>query len=216
MAERILRVAIADDHPIVRDGLHRIVSACHDLEVVAEIASGFEVVERLESVAADVLLLDISMPGPGFLELLEEIRKAKPRPAVLVLSAYQEEAFAVRVRQAGATGFLNKQRSSEDLADAIRAVGAGDCYFGGRAIPRAACEREVTRIDSVTGHLSPREFEVFLLLGAGLRVTDIASRLELSPKTVSTHRARILEKTGFQSNAEIVRYAASTGLVEGT
>lgn len=209
-----IRVAIADDHPIVREGLQRIVNACADLEVIAEVASGDDVVDTCVDLRPDVLLLDISMPGPGFLEVLRQLGQTDAGTAVLVLSMHPEETFASRALEAGAAGYLNKQRSVDALADAIRAVASGRTFFDGTVATRPAAEARYASQAAPESRLSPREFQIFLLLGSGMRVTEIASRLDLSPKTISTHRARILEKTRLKSNAAIVRYVAGQGLLD--
>lgn len=213
---RKTRVAIADDHPVVREGLRRIVSAFSDLEVVAEASDGQEALDLCDLVRPDVLLLDVSMPGPDFLEILRLLGRRTEKPAVLVLSVHAEEAFAPRALERGASGYLGKQCSPTTLADAIRRVAAGERVFSGSVLRTA--ERLGERAGGSLPHclLSPREFQIFLMLGQGMRVADVAERLRLSPKTVSTHRARILAKTGFQDNRCIVRYVAASGLLHET
>jgi DNA-binding NarL/FixJ family response regulator len=208
------RVAIADDHPVVREGLKRIISECADLEVVGEAASQDDVEALCLAQRPDVLLLDISMPGPGFLEVLRRLRARGPKPAVVVLSMYAEAAFACRAVEAGAWGYLSKQDSSLALTTAIRRAAAGEVRSAGSRGSRAAPGGRSAAGGPLQDRLSPREFQLFLLLGRGHRVSEIARQLGLSPKTVSTHRARILEKTGLRSNAEIVRYVAATAMLD--
>ena len=208
-----IRVAIADDHPVVRTGLRNIIDQSQGLQVVAEIESGDQVAPVCAQHRPHVLLLDASMPGPGLFAVLRGLREGGS-PSVLVLSFRSEQAFAHRALAAGAMGYISKERPPTLLVEAIRAVARGETWM---AAPEAAAGSSVQSPDSegapVDSRLSPREFEIFLMLGSGLRVADIASQLELSPKTVSTHRARILAKTGLETNAGIVSYVADAGLL---
>jgi two-component system, NarL family, invasion response regulator UvrY len=202
----VIRIVIADDHPVVRKGLLRILEDQDDVRVVAEVASGEDLLQRLASTRADVVLLDISMPGPGFLELLRRVCDEHPRTRVLVLSIHAEDQYAVQAIHCGAAGYVMKDRPPEELIAAIRRV-----HSGGRHVSPAIAaklEADSKRSPGRAPHeaLSPREFDVMGMLAAGLGVKQIADDLGLSPKTVSTFRARILKKMGFRSNAEIVRY----------
>lgn len=209
-------MVIADDHPIVRQGIRGILSGCEDIEVVGEVDDGAALEALCERLRPDVLLLDISMPGPGFFELLRNLELGAGGPAVLVFSMHAEATYAWQAIKAGARGYLSKPRSPELLPEAIRVVAAGEIFPSECGKPgREGAFRSVD-VDPLNLHsqLSPREFEVFLLLGEGMRVADIAARLGISPKTVSTHRTRILEKTRLGGNAAIVRYVASRGLLD--
>lgn len=208
----MIRVLIADDHPIVREGLRRIAGDQPGITVVAEAASATEALTRVADTAVDVMLLDVSMPGPTFIEVLQQVRKEHPSIKVLVLSVHPEDQWAVRALRAGAAGYLTKDHSPEQLIDAIRRV-----YRGGKYVTEALAEKLATGLESgggATPHeaLSDREFEVLRALGAGLSVKDVATRLKLSPKTVSTYRTRILEKMQVTSNADLVRYVRDHGL----
>jgi DNA-binding NarL/FixJ family response regulator len=208
----VIGILIADDHPIVREGLKRILEECPDMRVVAEAVDSSEVVEKSRQPGVDVLLLDVSMPGPGFLETLQRIRAREPSPRVLVLSVHPEDQFAVRALRAGAAGYLTKDQSPEELAEAIRRV-----QHGGRYVSRALAEPSELEPDTQRPpHESPsdREDQVFERLAAGQSVKEIASELALSPKTVSTYRTRILQKMKLGSNAELIRYAVRAGLVD--
>jgi DNA-binding NarL/FixJ family response regulator len=210
-----IRVAIADDHPIVREGLQRVVNGCPDLEVVGEVTSGDDVLDLCARVRPDVLLLDISMPGPGFLEVLRTLRRTPSMPAVLVLSVHSGDVFAQRALEAGASGFLSKEQSPEALTNAIRTVAAGGSSLAGASGATTPVARGRDRQHlSPQSRLSPREFQVFLMLGRGMRVTEIAQALGLSPKTVSTHRSRILEKTRLGGNSAIVAYVSASRLLD--
>jgi DNA-binding NarL/FixJ family response regulator len=211
MAETI-KLVIADDHPIVRQGLRRIVSENTDMKVIAEAASGHEVLATLEETTADVLLLDISMPGPPFLDLLRHVRGQWPRLGILVLSAHSEDQYAVRALKAGAAGYLTKERSPEELADAVRRI-----YRGGRYITSSVAEKLALALDSTREgapheSLSDREYRVLCMLGSGRSVKEIAAVLSLSSKTVSTYRTRLLKKLALDTTAELIRYAVEHDL----
>ena len=201
------RILIADDHAIVRDGLRRILQSAPGIEVAGEAVSGDEVMLRVREGGFEMLLLDMSMPGKSGIELIKWAKTARPELAVLVLSMHQEEQYAVRAIRAGASGYVTKESASALLVSAIRKVADGGLYIS----PRVAEQLALTlrpRADKLPHQaLSDREFEVFGLLVSGATVSDIAARLHLSGKTVSTHKARILEKMGMDSVADLVRYA---------
>lgn len=209
----MIRLLIADDHPVVREGLRRIVEDAPGREVVAEVASGHELLTRLRQVAADIILLDVSMPGPGFLELLQRLRLEHPTVPVLVLSVHPEDQYAVRSLRAGASGYLTKDHSPEQLTEAIRRVHRGHRYVSQGLAERLAADLAVGVGEVQHELLTNREYEVLCLLGSGRQVKEIASTLQLSSKTVSTYRTRILEKMHAKSNADLVRYAALHGLI---
>lgn len=203
----MIRVLLADDHPVVRAGLRQILGDAPDIHVVGEAADGPTVLHEVDATRPDVVLLDITMPGAAFLTLLGNLKRNHPQLAVLVLSVHSEDQYAVRAFQAGAAGYVSKERSPELLIAAIRKVARG-----GHAVPEAIAERLVTRLGSKGGverheSLSQREYEVLCLLASGRTVRDVAAELQISPKTVSTFRARILQKMKLRSNAELIRYA---------
>lgn len=208
----MIRVVIADDHPIVRAGLRGVVADVADIGVVGDVASGDELLARLAATAADVVLLDVSMPGPGIVPLLEQLRLHHASVRVLVLSVHPEEQYAMRALRAGAHGYLTKDHSPAELVAAVRKVGTG-----GRYVSATLAERLAGELSSGDGvpheRLSDREFEVLCLLGSGRSVTEVAGLLRLSVKTVSTYRARVLEKLPATTNAELVRYVATHGLL---
>jgi two-component system, NarL family, invasion response regulator UvrY len=210
----MIRLFIADDHPVVRAGLRGIVDGEPDFEVVGEAYDGGDMLARIGRTPAEVLLLDVSMPGPGFLEVLRGLRQDHPRVAVLVLSVHPEDQYAVRALRAGAAGYLTKDHSPEELVAAIRKVHRGGKYVSPSLAERLAVGLEIGANDSPHEQLSNREYDVLCLLGSGRTVKEIASRLALSPKTVSTYRARVLEKMKLATNADLVRYAAQHGLIK--
>ena len=208
-----IRIFIADDHPIVRQGLRRIVEADPGMVISGEADAAAALLAGLETKATDLVLLDVSMPGGLFLETLRELRDRHPSIRVLALSVHPEDEWAVRALKAGASGYLTKDHSPDQLLDAIRRV-----YRGGKYVSPTLAERLASQLDGGGQRaphelLSDREFEVMRRLGSGLTISQIASELALSAKTVSTYRARILEKMAVATNADLVRYAARHGLI---
>ena len=198
----MIRVLIADDHEIVRDGLRRILAATSDIEVAAEAASGDEALALVRANDYDVALLDMSMPGLSGIELIKRLKIERPKQRILVLSMHGEDQYAARALKAGASGYLNKDSASEQLVGAIRKIAAGGVHIG-----EAAAASLVSSEKLPHQKLSDREFEVLRLLVAGQSPTGIAAQLHLSVKTVSTHKTRILEKLNLKSTADLVRYA---------
>jgi two-component system, NarL family, invasion response regulator UvrY len=209
----MIRLFIADDHPIVRAGLSSIVADEGDMLLVGEAARGEDVLACMRTTAIDVVLLDVSMPGPGVIPLLEMMRASHPSVAVLVLSVHPEEQYALRALRAGARGYLTKDHSPGELVAAVRKVHAGGRYVSTTLAERLAADLSTGADGLPHERLSDREFEVLCLLGSGRTVTDIAGTLSLSVKTVSTYRARLLEKIPASSNAELVRYVVAHGLM---
>ncbi len=208
----MIRVAIADDHTILREGLRQLLSAAPDVEVVAEAADGHAALALARAGGFEVLLLDLSMPGKSGIDLIKQIRDERPRLRVLVLSMHEESQYAVRAIKAGAAGYVTKDRAATELVDALRAVARGGAHVSANVAQALA----LGAMPGATGlpheRLSDREFEVFELLVRGLTVTDIAGKLNLSSKTISTHKARLMEKLGIDNPAELVRYALRHGL----
>ena len=213
MRSTAIRIFIADDHPIVRQGLRRIVEADPGMVIAGEAGDAPSLQSGLAQTPADVVLLDVSMPGGLFLETLRALRARHPTVRVLVLSVHPEDQWAVRALRAGASGYLTKDHSPDQLLDAIRRV-----YRGGKYVSPTLAEHLAEHLDGDGQRaphelLSDREFEVMRRLGSGLTVSQIASELAISAKTVSTYRARILEKMSVATNAELVRYASEHGLI---
>jgi two-component system invasion response regulator UvrY len=210
----MIRILIADDHPIVREGLKRVLSECADIEVIAEAVDGTDALTQCIERELDVILLDISMPGPSFLETLRMIRAIDGGPHVLMLSMHAEEQYAMRSLRAGAAGYLSKEFSPEQLASAIRLVAGGGKYVSEALAQLLAFDLAPDAQREPYELLSDREYQVFCMLGSGRSVGEIGSELALSPKTISTYRARILEKLGLKSSAEIIHFAVRNEFVD--
>ena len=208
------RVLIADDHAIVRDGLRRILESAAGLVVAGEAVDGDEVMARVREGGFDLLLLDMSMPGKSGIELIKWVKATRPELAVLVLSMHQEDQYAVRAIRAGASGYVTKETASALLVAAIRKVAEGGLYISPGAAEQLALSLRPQAADLPHQSLSDREYQVFGLLVDGVSVSEIGARLHLSGKTVSTHKARILEKMGMESVPDLVRYAMTHKLFE--
>jgi DNA-binding NarL/FixJ family response regulator len=210
----MIRLLIADDHPIVREGLKRIITECPDIQLVAEAVDGDEVLGKFNNHDIDVLVLDISMPGPGFLEILHRLALKYPRARTLVLSTYPEDHYAIRAIKAGAAGYLTKNHSPAELATAIRRVYNGYKYVSPTLTESLVALMKEDVKPPPHEALSNREYQVFQMLGSGKDTGEIAELLSLSPKTVATYRTRILEKMNFRSKGDIIRYAIEHDLAE--
>ena len=208
----MIRVVIADDHTILREGLRQLLGAEADIEVVAEAGDGHEVLARVREVVFDLLLLDMSMPGRSGIELIKQVKSEKPKLRVLVLSMHEEKQYAVRAIKAGASGYVTKDGAGTQLVTAIRKVASGGAFISAEVAEQLALGAMPDAEAAPHGRLSDREFEVLRLLVAGHTVTDIAAKLNLSGKTVSTHKARLMEKLGIDNQADLVRYAMKHGL----
>jgi DNA-binding NarL/FixJ family response regulator len=210
----MIRIAIADDHPIVREGLRRIVSEDPGISVAGEASTAIELFRLLGAAAVDIILLDVSMPGAAFIETLSDLRARHPSVRILVLSAHPEDQWAMRSLQAGAAGYLTKDHSPEQLVNAIRRVARGGKYVSETMAERLAGMMDSGRTRAPHELLSDREFEVLRALGGGMMVKDVAAQLHLSAKTVSTYRTRLLEKMGLRTKADLVRYVVAHDLLK--
>jgi two-component system invasion response regulator UvrY len=207
----MIKVLIVDDHAVVRRGLRQILADERDIEVL-ETADPREVMPMLKTSPVDLLILDLDLPEKNGLDLLKDVKRMYRRLPVLILSVYPEEQFAVRVLKAGASGFISKDAAPEDLVNAIRKI-----LRGKKHVSERVAEIWLGQIDESIGaqlheKLSDREFQILCLLGKGKNVKSIAEDLSVSPPTVSTHRARILEKMGMKTTAELIHYAVKNGL----
>lgn len=210
----MIRIVIADDHAIVREGLKRIVSAADDMELVGEAADGTEVMQRVRDLSFDVLMLDLSMPGRSGMELIKLVHAEKPRLRILVLSMHQELQYAVRAIKSGASGYLTKESAPALLEQAIRKLAGGGAFISAEVAEQLALGAMPGNETLPHESLSNREFEVFRLLVAGISVTDIGLRLKLSVKTVSSHKANLSHKMGLKNQSELIRYALKHGLID--
>jgi len=209
----VVRVLLADDHAMVRAGLREILSATGDIEVTCEAVDGHAVLEAVRSQPFDVAVLDLSMPGRSGIELIKLVKSERPQLRVLVLSMHSEQQYAVRALRAGASGYLTKESAPDMLVAAIRRIAGGGAFISPETAERLVLDANSGQSLPHTA-LSDREFEVFRKLVAGESVSAIAAALKLSVKTVSTHKSRIQEKMGMSSQAELVRYALTHGLMD--
>lgn len=206
------RLLIVDDHTIMREGLKQLFALVGDLEVVGDATNGAQALERLREGGIDLVLLDLTMPGISGECLIERMRAHHPALRILVLSMHNEPQVAQRALKAGANGFTCKDGDPEGLLAAIRKVAAG-----GRHLDPAVAEKmafEAAGVDAPASHecLSDRELQVLRLLAQGKSINEIADELHICNKTVSTHKARMMEKMGFANNADMMRYAIANGL----
>jgi two-component system invasion response regulator UvrY len=209
----MINVLIADDHAIVRQGLKQIVSETADIQLAGEAADGPETLRLVRGKDCDVLVLDINMPGISGLDILRVLQQERPDLSVLVLSIHAEDQYAVRCLKAGAAGYLTKESAPEELVKAIRHVVAGGKYVSRNLAESLAMHLNETSDQPRHETLSDREFQVLQLMGAGKSLTEIADTLSLSVKTISTYRARMLQKLALKSSAEIIQYAIQNRLV---
>jgi DNA-binding NarL/FixJ family response regulator len=211
----VIRVVLADDHGILREGLKQLLRGDDGFEVVGEARDGHEVIQRVRELEFDVLVLDMSMPGRSGIELIKQVKAEKAKLRILVLSMHEEQQYAVRAIRAGASGYLTKESASSQLVAALRKVSSGGAYISGAVAEQLALGNMPGNKGEPHEALSDREFQVFRLIAEGKAVADIAERLNLSVKTVSTHKANILQKMGLGTTGDLIRYALSHRLVEG-
>ena len=209
----MIKILIADYHPIVRRGLHQILAEQPDMAVLGEAQNAQELLELARRADWDVVVLYISMPDRGGLEALKELKALRPGAAVLVLSIHPEDQYAGRALKAGAAGYLTKDSAPEELVKAIRKVLAGGKYVSPSFAEMLALRLDAGLAKPLHEALSDREYQVLCLIASGKTVSQIAAELALSVKTVSTYRGRILEKMNMQSNAELTRYTIQNGLI---
>ena len=210
----MIRILIADDHTVVREGLRQIIAETPDMTIADEAVDGHEVLNKALRNDYDVVVLDITMPGINGLDVLKQIKTQKPKLPILVLSMHPEEQYAVRVIKAGASGYLTKESASEELVDAIRTASAGRKYITPSLGEKLAYSLRIGAEKLPHEILSDREYQVMHMIASGKTVKKIADELFLSEKTISTYRTRILEKMNMKNNAELTHYAIKHGLVE--
>ncbi len=210
----MIRVVIADDHTLVREGLKQLLKAAGGIDVIGEARDGHDVLKAIRESDFDVLLLDMSMPGKSGMELIKQVKSEKPRLRILVLSMHQEHQYAVRAIKSGASGYLTKDSASTQLVSAIEKVAGGGAFISAEVAEQLALGAMPQSEGLPHTALSDREYQVFQMLVSGQAVTAIAAVLNLSVKTVSTHKARLMEKMGIDNQAELVRYAIRHRLVD--
>ncbi len=210
----MIKVFVADDHTVVREGIKHIFSEIPEIQIVGEAGNGQEVLENIMKKDYDLLLLDIAMPGRDGLEVLKEVKLLKPKLPVLILSMFPEEQYALRALKSGASGYLTKDSISNELIRAVRKI-----LKGGNYISASFSEKILTELASATNKplhekLSDREFQIMRMIASGKTMNLIADELSLSVKTVYTYRSRILEKMGMKNNVELTHYATKHGLID--
>jgi two-component system invasion response regulator UvrY len=210
----VIRALIADDHAVLRRGLADVLSEDREIVVRGEAGSCREVLAKLRQGEWDVVVLDLNFPDGNGLDLLREIKRERPKLPVLILTIASEDQYAVRALRSGASGYLTKESAPEELVQAVRKVVAGGRYVSPKLAERLAVMIDRDAEQPLHDQLSEREFQVFRLLASGRAVSQVAEELHLSVKTVSTYRARVLEKMNLRTNAELTVYAVRNHLVE--
>ncbi len=210
----MINILIADDHALMRAGLKRILKDEPDIKVIAEASNGFEVLEVVKKEEVDFIVLDLTMPGKNGLEVIKELRQTNKDIQILILSMHPEDRFAVRALKSGASGYMTKESAPDELVNAIRKIISGRKY-----ITPALAEKLASEFDDDSGKLphellSDREYEVFIMISSGKKITEIAEQLALSTPTVNTYRARIFDKMRLKSNVELTHYALSNNLID--
>jgi two-component system, NarL family, invasion response regulator UvrY len=210
----MLKILVADDHPVVRQGIMRIIEETQDMRVTGEAQNGAEAVKKLKEQDFDLMLLDISMQGSDGLDVIREIKKMKPDLPVLILTIHPEKYYGLRMLQAGASGYLTKQNAPFELIEAIRKVSKGGLYISNSLAQLLVASRKGG--DAKPGHekLSDREYQVMYMIASGKKVKTIGEELCISVKTIHVHRRHIMEKLNMSSNAEIIHYAIQNGILE--
>jgi two-component system, NarL family, invasion response regulator UvrY len=209
----VINILVADDHSIVRAGLKQYVSDSNDMTVLGEACNGKETIKMALNDEYDVVVLDISMPDISGLDILKQLKIQKPNLKILVLTMHPEEQYAMRVLKAGASGYLTKESAPQELISAIRKVASGGRYVSPSLAEKLATYFEENKGKPLYQNLSDREYQVMCMIAGGKRLSDIAQELNLSIKTVSSYRTRILQKLKFKSNAELIRYAVDNKMV---
>jgi DNA-binding NarL/FixJ family response regulator len=210
----MIRILIADDHPIVLRGLKQILSEEKDIAAIGEAHNSQQVLELVKKEDWDMVVLDITMPGRGGMEILKELKKERPKLPVLVLSMHPEEQYGVRALKAGAAGYMTKENAPENLINAIRRILSGGKYISPALADILASDLQKESPDPRHKSLSDREYQVMIMIASGKSLREIAKELSLSVKTISTYRARILEKMGMKNNSQLIYYAIQNRLLE--
>ncbi len=210
----MIRIIIADDHELIREGVKKIIRSSNDMRVAGEAADTGGMLELASRLRPDIAILDIGLPGQDGLEGLEEARRRFPDMPVLILSMHPEERFAIRALKSGAAGYITKSMAAEELIKAIRKVMSGGSYISPRLAELLALNVREPRHAALHDSLTARELQVARMIAAGKQIKQIAAELEISISSVNTYRNRIFGKMGLSSNASLIRYAVTHGLVE--
>jgi DNA-binding NarL/FixJ family response regulator len=210
----VIQVLLADDHAIVRAGLKELLEDTGEIRVAGEATNGQEVMAQIRARDFDVAVLDMTMPGRSGIELIKQVKDEKPKLRILVLTMHSENQYAVRALRAGASGYLTKEAAADQLVAAIRRIAAGGAYVSPETAERLVLDTGPHAVAAPHTLLSDREFQVLQMIAGGRSVGEIAKRLSLSVKTVSTHKTRILQKMGLANQAELIRYALEHRLLD--
>ncbi|HXM49704.1 MAG TPA: response regulator transcription factor [Pyrinomonadaceae bacterium] len=208
-----IRALIADDHALVRAGIRALVEKIDDVSVIAETGEGGEALRLIKELKPDVVLLDVTMPGLSGLEVLAESRKHLPNVRVIILTVHDEAEYAMQALRAGAAGFLPKSAAANELQVAIETVSRGEIYVSDEVSRRTLLEYSRGRIEHRLARLTPRQREILTLIAEGLNTKDIGRRLNISAKTVESHRAQLMERLNIHDVASLVRFAIKVGLI---
>jgi len=210
----MIRIVIADDHSIIREGIKQTLSSAADLTIIGEAQNGYEVIQHVRTADFEVLLLDLSMPGRSGIELIKQVHGEKPKLRIFVFSMHQEHQYAVRALKSGASGYLTKDSNSAQLLAAIRKVAGGGAFISPDVAEQFALNAMPHADQPPHKTLSDREFQILNWLVSGNTVSDIARQLSLSVKTVSTHKARLLQKMNMHNQTELIHYAINHHLID--
>ncbi len=210
----MLRILVTDDHPVVRQGIMRIIEDTPDMKVTGEAENGYELLKKIKEQDYDLILMDISMPGSDGLEVIREVKKLRPHLPVLILTIHPEKYYGLRMLQAGASGYLTKQNAPFELIEAIRKVSQGGMYISNSLAQLLVASKKDGQGKPGHEKLSDREYQVMHMIASGKKVKTIADELCISVKTIHVHRRHILEKLNMSSNAEIIHYAIQNGLLD--
>lgn len=216
MTSTLIRVLVADDHAILREGLISLLNGSGECQVVAQAGDGLSAVDEALRTRPDVAVIDLSMPRLNGVEVVRRLKSALPATRTLVLTMHNEEEYVLHVVRAGASGFLLKDSAMNELLAAVRSLHSGQGYFGPYAarVLAAELQQPTSEVDDPYRNLTTREREVFHLVSDGLTTKEIAKRLDIGAKTAENHRARVLDKLGVRNTAELVRYAVRKGLLD--
>jgi DNA-binding NarL/FixJ family response regulator len=209
-----MKVLIADDHSVVREGLKEIIRKMDEVSDIEEASDGLEAFEKIKNNSYNLIILDISMPGMSGLDILQALKSKKDKPYILILSVHPQTQYAIRAMRLGASGYLSKESVSDELIEAIRKVSSGGKYISSALAEKILLDKTEDSDKAPHEKLSDREFQIMCLIAKGKSVTEIAKEFFLSDKTISTYRARILEKMGLRKNAELTLYAIRNNLIE--